>query len=209
MAEEESNYSIMVTYKCNWHCNYCITNTHEQPDISFYELKKKVDSIPPNERVSLSGGEPALLDKDSMYYAFYTLRDKGCIINVNTNGLFFEKYPELVPQCDNIYYHSTENLDKEKGIKLYDSIDYDKTDFMMVVTDKNMQNLEWFLDEYPDILFKIQGASESMVMGKMGDKLSKINGIRIYQKYKDRIHPESYIFLLEECRTVKNKMERV
>ena len=39
------NYCLMATYKCNWHCPYCITNTHMQEDVKDSEILKKLNEI--------------------------------------------------------------------------------------------------------------------------------------------------------------------
>ena len=79
---------------------------------------------------------------------------------------------------------------------------------MMVLTDDNFKNLEWFLDEYPQIKFKVTSADQTTVKGKMGTKLSKMNGIRVWHKFKDRISQDSMMFLLEKCAIVNDDLER-
>lgn len=205
---KQHNYCLIVTYDCNWDCSFCITDTHSQPTISFEKLKSKITEIRPHSDVSLSGGEPGLVSTEKMRYILDELKKKDCDISVNTNGLFFEKHPEFIKDVDYFYFHCTEDLDISKGINL-EGVPFDKTGFMMVLTDDNHHNLEWFLDKYPDIEFKVTAADPTIVRGKIGTKLSKINGIRIWHKFKDRISSSSMIFLLEKCQTINYDLERV
>ncbi len=170
-------------------------------------LKEKLDEVKPNSEVSLSGGEPALLAKESLDYAIKILKQKECEITVNTNGLFFTKCAEYIPDIDYFYYHCTEDLDTSKGINLT-NVPFEKTEFMMVLTDDNHKNLEWFLDEYPEIEFKVTSADQTTVRGKAGTKLSKLNAIKVWHKFKDRISPDSMMFLLERCKLVNGDLER-
>lgn len=203
----EHNYCIMVTFDCNWDCSFCITDTHSQPTVTFEMLKEKIDEVLPNSEVSLSGGEPALLSKESLSYCIAELKKKNCEITVNTNGLFFIRHPEFINDIDYFYYHCTEDLDITKGINLK-NVPFGKTEFMMVLTDDNFNNLEWFLDEYPEIEFKVTSADQTFVKGTMGTKLSKMNGIRVWHKFKDRISADSMMFLLERCKIVNDDLER-
>jgi len=196
-------YSILLTYKCNWFCNFCNVDTHNQPEPDFDNIKDIIESIPEGAEVSISGGEPGLLSREKMEYCIDKLRTKNAIINVNTNGTFFSNFGDLIEQIDSIYYHCSEDLDIKKGINLYNNIDYTKTEFMLTVTDDNFHNLGWFIESYPDILFKIQGADQHIVNGKPGTKLSNKNAIKIMIDYKDKVDKDSYMYLLGKCKDIE------
>lgn len=198
----------MVTYDCNWDCPFCITDTHTKSRVTLENLISKISAVEDRSIVSISGGEPGTLSENTLRYIISTLRDKNCSININTNGLFFKKYPEYVSQIDGFFYHCTENLDPDKGIVLYDSIDYNKTEFMMVLTDNNYHNLEWFINNY-DILFTLVAADRTTVKGQPGDSLSVINGMKICSKYKDRINRTSYLNLMERGMIVSDNLNRI
>ena len=200
------SYSLMVTYDCNWNCGFCIVDTHNKPKVTSKELREKVDGIEPNSEVSLSGGEPGLLNKEDLEYCIRELKKKKCEITVNTNGTFFKNYPEYCDEIDAFYYHCTEDLDTSKGIML-DGVPINKTKFMMVLTDDNFERLEWFLDTYPNIRFEVASATKAIVNNKIGTSLSPKNAFFVWIKFKDRITKESMLYLLESCVIVNEKYE--
>lgn len=193
-----NNYTLYVTYKCNWFCNYCSEDTHNRNDVSFDDIKRKVDAIPPNSDVAITGGEPGTLKREVMEWIFHELKSKGCFINVNTNGTFFKKHRELCHIPDSFLYHCSEHLEDEE-IWIPEHVDQSKIDFQLVITDDTMDRLEYYIEKYPDIKFLIFGADN--VIGK---GLSRANGFKIYKQYKDRINPDSYIHLITTCREVND-----
>mgnify|MGYP000642054616 CR=1 FL=1 len=202
------NYCLMATYKCNWMCDYCITDTHNQNDITNEIILAKLNDIDNDSEVSISGGEPGLIPKERLDMIIASLRAKNCIINVNTNGRFFNKFPDYYNKIDNFYYHVSENMDINDNIIDVDDPD-NKIEHMLVVTDNNMHNLDAFLRRYNQYEFTVNAAISVPVNDKAGTKLSKFNAIKIYQKYKDIIHKESALFLLEDCTIVRDKLNRV
>jgi len=204
MSECKNKYSIAVTYDCNWNCGFCIVDTHHQPKVTFEELKEKIDEVEPFSEVSLSGGEPGLLKQNELEYCIKTLKNKNCKINVNTNGTFFVNHKEYCDDIDFFYYHCSENLDIDKGI-LLDGVPLDKTEFMVVLTDENFKRLDWFIENYPNILFRVASADEAMVGGKKGTTLNTKNAIKVWKKHKDKITKDSVMYLLENCVSVNNE----
>lgn len=191
------NYCLMATYKCNWDCPYCITNTHSQPDVTDEDILFKLNEIQPNSEVSLSGGEPGLISKENMEIIFNHLLEKNCKISVNTNGLFFKKYPEYNSLIDDYLYHFSENLDLTKDHYIPE-INKEKITFMIVVTNENYSRLDAFLEKYKEITFSIFAATKN----NLNDEryiLSKRNSFEIYKKYKDRLDPDSIKYLLLTC----------
>ena len=198
------NYSLMSTYKCNWNCPYCVTNTHSQPDVTDEDILFKLNEIQPNSEVSLSGGEPGLVSKENIEIIFNNLLEKNCKISINTNGLFFKKYPEYDNLISYYLYHFSENLDLTKDHYIPE-INKEKITFMLVVTNENYSRLDEFLEKYKDITFSIFAATKN----KLEDEryiLSKKNSFEIYKKYKDRLDPDSIKNLLLTCKeTERNK----
>lgn len=192
-----NTYCIMVTYKCQWDCKYCIVNTHSQPEVDFKTLQQKLSQIPNGAEVSLSGGEPGLLDKESMKYVFETLIEKQCYIKVNTNGLFFKTYPEYDKYVRSYLYHFSENLVLEQNYYI-PTVDHSKITFMLVVTNENTVRLEDFLNKFNTLKFSIFSAVKNNIEDDT-NILSKKNAFDIFKKYKHRINKESYSSLLLTC----------
>ena len=190
-------YCLKVTYKCNWDCSYCCSDTHSQPTLSFDTIKKNLETIKPNSEVSLSGGEPGFAKRDVIEYVFDELKKKNCRIIIDTNGAFFTRYPEFCPDVYSFFYHFSEDLDINDEPHIPDP-SY-RVEYVLVITDKTMHRLGPFLDKYPDILFTVRGADPAEVKGKPGDSLSTKNGIAVIRQFKDRIDRESTVRLLEQC----------
>jgi organic radical activating enzyme len=177
----EKEYILTVTYKCNWFCEYCSEDTHNKSEVFLETVLEKIDLLH-NKIVTLTGGEPGILDKDSLEKIINKLLKNNCKIRVNTNGLFIEKYPEFNKYIDKYIYHCSENL--EVDFKRYDK---DNIDYVIVATDNNYDKMEKFLDHNKDIEFIILGAKRSKV------KLSYKNAFKLYKiiKDKDNVNKES------------------
>jgi organic radical activating enzyme len=193
-----NSYTLYVTYKCNWFCNYCSEDTHNRNDVTFEDLQSKVEALPDNCDVAITGGEPGTLKRDVMAWVLTRLKEKGCFINVNTNGTFFKKHKELCHIPDSYLYHCSEHLEDEE-IWIPEHVDIAKIDFQLVLTDDTMHRLEYYVNKYPNIKFLVFAAGN--VIGK---GLSRTNGFKIYKEYKDRIDPNSYIHLITTCREVND-----
>ena len=203
------NYCIMATYKCNWDCPYCITNTHSQKEVTREMLIEKLNEIQPNSEVSISGGEPGLLTKESIDLIFNDLIEKNCKIKVNTNGLFFKKYQEYDSKIYSYLYHFSDNLNLNEDCFIPD-IDKNKITFMLVITNENCARLGDFLEKYNQIKFSLFAA----VKNNLEDDryiLSKRNAFDIFKKYKHTINGDSYKTLLmtpkeTDCNKTLNRL---
>jgi len=185
------NYCLTVTYKCQWHCPYCITDTHSK-SIEYDQVLDNIKRIPDRAHVSLSGGEPGMLPTGKIIEVINRLREKQCVVQVNSNGLIFKR-PAIVDMVDFIFYHCSENLDiDDEVVKDYP----DKTQYMVVVTDNNIDKLRSFLDKHNDIHISIYAAKEVPVNGKVGEHLSKKNAIRLVREFKDYIKPDEVPHIL-------------
>jgi organic radical activating enzyme len=65
---KQNEYVIPLTFKCNWNCDYCaINNTYDYRDnVTHEEILKKISIIPKQSLVTLTGGEPGLIDKNNL-----------------------------------------------------------------------------------------------------------------------------------------------
>jgi hypothetical protein len=134
------------------------------------------------------------------------LKEKQCSIEVNTNGLFISKYSKFFyDDIHSFFYHCSENLDPDTEIEIYNDPD-NKINYMIVVTDNNLKNLDNFLKKYNFIKFNVL-AGAITYYSKIG--LSKINGIRIWNKYKNIITPESKSFLLNGCLDTTKHIKKI
>jgi len=188
--DDEGTYTLYVTYKCNWRCDYCSEDTWNRPRVN--NLQEKLDAIVEGSDVSITGGEPGILPKDIMEDVIRQLKEKKCIINVNTNGTFFKRFKYLDEQVDSYLYHCSEQLEDEEII--IPDIDQNKIQYMLVITDDNMDRLEYYVSKYPNINFLVFGADN--VIGK---GLSRKNGFEISRKYRGRIDDDSHIHLITTC----------
>lgn len=176
------NYCLTVTYDCNWSCKYCISETHLNKK-TMKEVKKDIANIPNGSYVTISGGEPGTLQINQLINIIDALQQKDCLIACNTNGLLLKKYPQLYKHFNRISYHVSENL--ENDFIRYSDIQ-DKIEYLLVVTDDNMHRLNKYLDDNKDLLFIVIGASPTSK-----NFFSRINGLKIWSEFKDRIHPHS------------------
>lgn len=177
---------IEVTHECNWNCPYCAIHTHKLPPISKKQIRDKIDSIQTNKIVTISGGEPGMLDEDDIDYILNNLQKKECTLFLNTNGLFIRRYPEKISKFKQIIYHCSENLNCQDYIIRNIPCD---TRYMIVVNDQNFKNLDQFLHMNEDIKFDIVQATYNNIGD--GITLSSKNKSFILTHYYDRMTKES------------------
>lgn len=189
-------YSLPVTYKCDWKCSYCSSDTHNQITPPFEVIKERIETIEDGSEVSLTGGEPGYAKMEVIDYAVTELRRKNCLITVNTNGAFFVRYPEYCDMVNDFFYHCSEDLDIETPIYIPD--ERYKVDYMLVVTDENCSRLDYFIETYPNIKFLITKADATVIDGIVGPSLSVHNAIKIYNKHKANIDTD-FLRLFERC----------
>lgn len=122
----------------------------------------KVKSIPNHSYVTLSGGEPGMIDRSYVLEIMQILTDKSCIVNLNTNGLFLKRYLDIADAFNSIVYHCSEDLDKRiETFKTRCELRY-----MIVVTDDNFHRLNTFLTYHNDVKFDIVPASYDNETGR-------------------------------------------
>lgn len=200
---KRDNFCLGVIWACDWDCPYCMVDTHSQKEYTLAQIERKLDLVTENADVSISGGEPGLLSKTLIKKIFDNLIEKKCLISVNTNGLFFKNHPEYDKYISSYFYHCSMDLSSPEIYK--PTVAENKIDYMVVITDKTIDNLEPFLLYNKDILFKVFAADSYKVKGKKGDSLSKKNAFRIVKEYKHLIHKDSIHNLLSTSMEVNNK----
>jgi organic radical activating enzyme len=183
---KEKEIELVVTWVCQWHCNYCCVDTHNRPKLGMDQVKEKIDKIIPGYNVTLSGGEVGTMKREDIVYILDALEAKGCRPSINTNGLFIKRYRDLLPRFDTILYHCSEDINLDDDIIIDATINLQ---YLLIVTDLNFDRLGTFLDKYPDIQFNLVAAT--MPLGISGPTLSNSNKHRMLTMYHKRMTPDS------------------
>lgn len=152
----DGEIELIVTWTCQWHCEYCCVDTHNRPDLPFEDVKRKLERIPNGKYVTLSGGEVGALKRDQVEYIINTLKDKQCSLGINTNGLFIKRYRDLLHHFDEVLYHCTEDINVDDEVIIDPTL---SLEYLVIVTDNNFHRLGQFLDKYPTIQFNLVAAS--------------------------------------------------
>jgi len=191
LEQTDSKYGIPVTYECNWDCPYCITDTHSK-ERTFDEALLIAQEIPNWSKVTLSGGEPGLLETNQLLEIIGILRDKGCSVSISSNGEIF-KHPSVMDEISHVSYHCSTNME------LTDVVNREyptKTVYKVVATDNNIANLKPFLDKHSDLSIYVYAAEKVRVKGRVGESLSTKNALMIAVKHKDRLPDNNLKYLL-------------
>lgn len=188
----DEHYDISVTYSCNWQCDYCISDTHNQKQITHQQVLNQIEDVPCNSIVSLSGGEPGMVEHDLLESYLIKLKEKNCVVTVDTNGTILEKYPDLINKyIDDVLYHCTSYVKDRKPFIEYNFDHIPKNlnfVYQLVITnDDTLEDIQYYLDKYPDITFSIVGTNHCKVNGKAYKGLNRSKGFKIYQTFKDRL----------------------
>ena len=182
----EKEIEIVVTWVCNWHCEYCCVDTHNRPKLTMEDVKKKLDKVIPGYNVTLSGGEVGSMKRDDIEFILEELEKKGCRPSINTNGLFIKRYRDLLPRFDTVLYHCSEDIDVDDDVIIDPEL---SLEYLLIVTDNNFERLGPFLDKYNDIQFHLVAAT--MPDGISGPTLSTKNKHAMLAKYHSRMTEQS------------------
>jgi organic radical activating enzyme len=188
---KEKEVELVVTWICQWHCDYCCVDTHNRPKLLFDDVKEKLEKIPDGYNVTLSGGEPGSLNRSDLLYILDRLEAKGCKVSINTNGLFIKRYSDLIDRFEEILYHCSEDINLDDEIYIDPRLSY-----LLIVTDKNFERLGRFLDKYPDIKFNLVAATNPA--GIFNITLSTHNKHRMLKLFHDRMTEESIMRVFKE-----------
>jgi len=143
---QEKEVEVVLTYKCNWNCTYCCVDTHNQDRILDVELFQKLENIPEDYNITLSGGELGLLSLDKLKTILEKVKEKKPrSISINTNGLFIKNYPELLDEFQTVLYHISPELSLYDNIQM---IDHPSIEYMLVLTDDHMDRIKPFLEKH-------------------------------------------------------------
>lgn len=115
-----NNFTVVVTYDCNFRCPYCFEKNIKKDTTTFTKemtdkLYKAILEIAPEQKlrnniITLYGGEPLLKEnKEAVTYLVETGRKFGFKFSAITNGYDLDSYDELLgPDC---IYHIQITID--------------------------------------------------------------------------------------------------
>jgi len=138
-------------------------------------------NIPENSSVSLSGGEIGTLNRKQVSTLFSLLKSKNVTIDVLTNGLFIERYPEYLNQVSEVLYHCLEDLSGDIQFP-----DIKRPDFYYILVvntdDVNTGKVETVFNRYPHIKFIL---SPNI---KMGQRIHMNDFLPFMKRNREHIH---------------------
>jgi organic radical activating enzyme len=187
---------LPLTNKCNWHCDYCVADIHNQPELPYEEVLRRVHLIRPGTEVTFGGGEPGLLKREQLEEIIRILKDKDCVIDLLTNGLFFKRHMPLISVFGKIHYHCVEYLPDD--IEFPDlQKDYDHIFYALVVTNTNFLDgsIHEMIRRYPHIKFLLLPDVRSQ------KKISLNLMMKFFDEHGHKVHPGS----LQEFITVVSR----
>jgi organic radical activating enzyme len=190
---KEKEIELVVTWVCNWHCDYCCVDTHNRPILTMEEVKEKLDKIIPGYNVTLSGGEVGSMKRADIEFILDELEKKNCKPSINTNGLFIKRYRDLLPRFETILYHCSEDLDPDDEIIMDSTLNLQ---YLLIVTDNNFHKLDAFLNKYPDIEFSLVAAT--LPDGITGTTLSTKLKHAMLARHHKRMSEESKLRVFKE-----------
>lgn len=180
---KEREIELVVTWVCNWHCEYCCVDTHNRDTLTMDMVKDKLKQIPRGYNVTISGGEPGALKRQDLEYIIEYLENINCVPSINTNGTFLRKYPDLIERFDTILYHCSED------INVNDKVLEGDYDYLLIVTDNNFHKLGDFLDKHKDKTFSLVAATNPDNI--FNPTLSLENKHKMLKLYHKRMTTES------------------
>ena len=147
---------ITTTFKCNWTCDYCLVDTHNQPDHPFEKVLEEVNAIEPGTEVTFSGGEPGLLKREQLEQIIKILKDKDCPLDLLTNGLFIRRHEPLLKEFGIVMYHCIQDMNKDIEIEFPD-LDQNHIRYTVIAESHNLTDgsLLRVMDKYPHIRFQV------------------------------------------------------
>lgn len=185
----------MVSCKCNWHCQYCaVNNSHDRKDyLSDETIIANANKVEPRSIVTIFGGEPGLTKRELLEKCIEILEAKECQIYLETNGLFIQKYPDLLNHFYEILYHCSEDLEPNGQILEFK---HSRIRYLLIIHDKNIHKLQLFLNSHPNIQFDMLEATYPYPEEMDGPRLSKENKQMLIKQFSMKMTSESLFRLL-------------
>lgn len=194
----DNSYELLLTYKCNWFCDYCLIDTHNQPRLPFEKVLKEAHRIPPNSEVTLTGGEPGLLSKSKLRQVIDILKAKDCDIDILTNGVLFKKHWDLVYEFGEVIYHCVEYLGEDIE---YPDLDQSVVTYILVIGDENLRDgsIINMIEKYPHIKFLL------LPDVRPQRKINLNLFMNFMKEHKDKVHPRTMEDFVVDISRLQNK----
>lgn len=197
LSQTKREFAFMLTRKCNWSCQYCaVKNSHDQGNGELLEsdVISNAKKVLPKSIVTLFGGEPGLASRNLIEKCIDILENKDCILYLETNGLFIQRYGDLLDHFHEILYHCSQELDLNDQ---FVQTEFQRIRYLIVVHDQNFHKLESFLDAHRKICFDIIEATYPYPDEMDGPRLSSANKTAIMTKFANRMTKESFKRLVD------------
>lgn len=190
----KNEYVVFLTYDCNWNCPYCaIQNSFDrQRRMNSAPVEQRLGLIPNNSVVTFAGGEPGLVPRSLVEKYIDIAAGKNCVLYLETNGTFIDRYPDLVGKFREVLYHCSVDMKNPSHVEY----GYPNIRYLLIATDDNVGNLERFLEFNPSVKFDIIACTYPH--GATGPVLSRRNRNMILTKFGNRMTAESVRRMIHE-----------
>ena len=150
----DKTFEIETTYRCNWNCSYCSVKTHTKSILPHKDILENF-RIKTNDykdieggTLIISGGEPAIVNKDLLLKFVDLSKRYKFKLHINTNGAMFNS--PILHYFKQINWHVSENL--LWSYKISELVKKLPTNVLplIVITNDNFWNLEKFLNNWPE-----------------------------------------------------------
>lgn len=219
-------FSIEVTSRCNYNCEYCGYNG-EKDEFSteeFLNIISEMDDLG-TERIILTGGEPLI--RNDIKQIINHAKKHGLEVNLNTNGYYTKQKIDEISNVDKITFSLDGNkkvfneLRQEgahekvlEGIKLTKEKDIN-CDITAVITNQNIDQFDYLVNlaRKLDIAFNFQpmitspyGSDNTDILPNVKDLKKIITKAKVYKiKYPSTIEPSLRTLNLMEKKYIENK----
>jgi organic radical activating enzyme len=174
---------LILTFKCDWTCKYCLVDTHNQPNRPFKDVREDAINIAPGTEVTFAGGETGMVPRRHLVELIDILKSKGCELDLLTNGLFIKKHAPLLEHFNEVWYHCVEYLTDDHSI-VYPDLDQSKFMYILVAIDDDIESgaLARMIDRYPHIKFLV------LPDNRRSHRVSLTAFRKFMNEYGDRVH---------------------
>lgn len=193
ILNKQNEFVISVTFNCNWTCSYCsIRNKYDyRNNVSIESIYKSIDQVKYNSIVTLTGGEPGLLDYNIILSIIQRLKNKNVTLYLETNGLFILRHALLLNYFHEILYHCSQDLNEDDIIL---NVPHKNIRYILIIHDNNILKLKKFILKYQHIKFDIIEATYPYDI--TGPTLSPINKNMLLCNYINNMTSESIYRLI-------------
>jgi organic radical activating enzyme len=175
--------------------------THLRDEPKQEDIFNYIDNFEEYSTVSISGGEPGLVNLEFMKKIIFKLEQKKCEIDVNTNGEFFKKFADLDKYINSYIYHCSDKL-IEDSIYI-PKVDDSKIVYAITVNDTNIDNLETFIQMFTSkvkdkiLIFSASNPKDQFNGNRIG--INHKNKLRLLKDFRKYVDKDDYVWLYDSC----------